>query len=105
MGADDDDQLYIQVIAGGISGGTAAGLTNPLDVVKTRLQTEGVTTATRYVSNGVLPTLQQIVREEGAHTLMRGVKPRVMYHVPAAALCWGTYESMKTLLADRTQTH
>ncbi len=52
-----------------------------------------------------IPTLRQIVAEEGVQALWQGVKPRVMFHVPAAAVCWGTYESVKTLLrgegADR----
>lgn len=45
-----------------------------------------------------LPTLRQIVAEEGVQALWQGVKPRVMFHVPAAAVCWGTYESVKALL-------
>jgi solute carrier family 25 iron transporter 28/37 len=30
----------MQLVAGGLAGGAAAAATNPLDVVKTRLQTE-----------------------------------------------------------------
>ncbi|GMH40547.1 hypothetical protein BSKO_08451 [Bryopsis sp. KO-2023] len=98
MGADEDDRLSIQLVAGGVAGGAAAAITNPLDVVKTRLQTEGVTTATKYSGNGVISTLRQIVQEEGWVALLRGLKPRVLYHIPAAAVCWGTYESMKGFL-------
>lgn len=98
MGAETDDCLSIQITAGGIAGGTAAAVTNPLDVVKTRLQTEGVTSATRYKGSGVIPVIRQIVREEGVKALLHGIKPRVMFHIPAAALCWGTYESMKVVL-------
>ncbi len=45
-----------------------------------------------------LPVLRQIVQEEGMGALWRGWKPRVLFHVPAAAVCWGTYESVKALL-------
>jgi hypothetical protein len=45
-----------------------------------------------------LPLLRQIVAEEGSSSLWRGVRPRVAFHIPAAAVCWGTYETMKTLL-------
>lgn len=38
MGADIDHQLCVQETVGGISGGTAANLINPLDGVKMRLQ-------------------------------------------------------------------
>lgn len=46
-----------------------------------------------------LPVLRRIVSEEGAAALWRGAGPRVLFHAPSAAICWGTYESMKTLLA------
>ncbi len=46
-----------------------------------------------------VPVLRQIVQTEGAGALWSGLKPRVMFHVPAAAICWGTYESIKKLLA------
>jgi hypothetical protein len=45
-----------------------------------------------------LPTLRQIIREEGVQALWQGIKPRVLFHIPAAAVCWGTYESMKNSL-------
>lgn len=48
--AEDEEGLLVEVVAGGIAGGGAAALTNPLDVVKTRLQLEGVNSATRYES-------------------------------------------------------
>lgn len=45
-----------------------------------------------------LPALRMLVAEEGWGSLWRGVQPRVLFHVPAAAVCWGTYESIKRLL-------
>ena len=48
-----------------------------------------------------LPVLRQIIREEGMQALWQGLAPRVLFHIPAAAICWGTYESMKTLLAKQ----
>lgn len=90
----------MQLVAGGLAGGSAAALTTPLDVVKTRLQTEGVGAPRRYGTTAVLPVLQRIARDEGSGALWRGWKPRVMFHVPAAAVCWGTYESCKKVLGE-----
>lgn len=50
------------------------------------------------MSQPQLPTLRQIVREEGMQALWQGFKPRVLFHIPAAAVCWGTYETMKNAL-------
>jgi hypothetical protein len=46
-----------------------------------------------------LPVVRNITAEEGWQALWRGWKPRVLFHVPAAAVCWGTYESVKAMLA------
>lgn len=89
-------------LAGAIAGAGAAAATNPLDVVKTRLQTQGEVGARRY--RGVWDALRSIRVEEGWGGLMRGVRPRVLFHMPAAAVCWTTYEFCKHLMdggADR----
>lgn len=88
-----------QLIAGGLAGGTAAAATTPLDVVKTRLQLEGVNSSTRYGTTAVLPVMRKIVAEEGAAALWAGLKPRIMFNAPSAAICWGVYETCKALLA------
>lgn len=48
--SEEEEGLLVELVAGGIAGGGAAAITNPLDVVKTRLQLEGVNSATRYES-------------------------------------------------------
>ncbi|KAI8476027.1 MAG: mitochondrial carrier domain-containing protein [Monoraphidium minutum] len=98
-GDEPEEGLAVQVVAGGLAGGAAAAITTPLDVVKTRLQTEGVASPRRYGTTAVMPVLRRIIREEGPAAAWRGLRPRVLFHVPAAAICWGTYESMKSMLA------
>lgn len=98
LAMEEDESLAVQLAAGGVAGGVSAALTTPLDVVKTRLQLEGVNSATRYGTTAVKPMMKQIVREEGARALWSGLKPRCLFHIPAAAICWGTYETMKSLL-------
>jgi len=95
---DDDDGLLVQLTAGGAAGGIAAAATTPLDVVKTRLQLEGVGSAARYGSTKVFKVLTKIAADEGGAALWAGLAPRVMFHVPAAAVCWGTYETCKRVM-------
>ena len=51
---DADETLGVQLGAGGLAGGLAAAATTPLDVVKTRLQLEGLESATRYNTMSVV---------------------------------------------------
>jgi solute carrier family 25 (mitochondrial iron transporter), member 28/37 len=96
---EEDEGLAVQLIAGGLAGGLAAAATTPLDVVKTRLQLEGIGSATKYNTTSVLPVLKRIIAEEGVAVCWSGWQPRVLFHAPAAAVCWGIYESAKKLLA------
>jgi len=95
-----EETLAVQLGAGGIAGGVAAAATTPLDVVKTRLQLEGVHNVARYGTIAVRPIMTRIWKEEGVHSLFRGWQPRVMFHIPSAAICWGIYESFKSWLAQ-----
>lgn len=45
-----------------------------------------------------IPTLRAIVEQEGQSALWRGVRPRMLFHIPAAAICYGTYETFKGVL-------
>ena len=81
--------LAVQVAAGVVTGCTTSFLTNPLDVVKTRVQVDG--------NDGVTwrRAARSLYRREGVHGFFRGVLPRM-----ASASLWGTtmvnaYELLK----------
>jgi len=95
---DEQEGIGTQLTAGALAGGTAASVTTPFDVVKTRLQTEGVCSTARYGSSGVFGVMRQIVETEGPWALTRGMGPRVLFHMPAAAICFTTYEIFKAAL-------
>ena len=94
----EQEGIGTQLTAGALAGGAAASVTTPFDVVKTRLQTEGVVSNARYGSSGVFGVMRQIVETEGPWALTRGIVPRVLYHMPAAAICFTTYEICKKAL-------
>ena len=104
-------------VSAGIAAACASVMTHPLDVVKTRLQTQdcfcrapppncprrAVTIAQtpqpvkpRYTD--FVTSVKLIHAEEGLRGFYRGLIPRAALSVPGAAMCWGTYESVKTLL-------
>lgn len=93
---DDEFSVSSHCLAGAAAGAAAAAITNPLDVVKTRLQTQGEVGARRY--RGLVDALYSIRVEEGTQGLLRGMRARVLFHMPAAAVCWTTYEFCKHVM-------
>jgi hypothetical protein len=83
-------------IAGATAGAVASSITNPLDVAKTLLQTRGFNTdsAIRHIS-GLKEAFKLIYQREGPMGFSRGLKARVLCHVPSTAVAWTTYEFLK----------
>ncbi|KAK1857696.1 hypothetical protein I4F81_000311 [Pyropia yezoensis] len=67
--ADGRFSAACSAVAGAVAGAAAAAVTTPLDVVKTRLQTQGEVGARRY--GGMRDALMAVAREEGARGLTR----------------------------------
>lgn len=94
----NEENVFVHLTAGGAAGAVASIVTTPLDVVKTRLQCQGVNGAERFGSNSISDVVRSIVQKEGPRGLLRGMKPRVLFYTPAAAICWSTYEATKKFL-------
>lgn len=97
---DPEAQTYSashHMMAGGAAGVVAAALTNPLDVVRTRLQTQG-DLAPQYHTRGLIVTMKRLWLEEGMRGLTRGLLPRMIFHSTSAAILWTSYEYFKYLL-------
>ena len=113
------------MISGGIAGMIASILTNPLDVIKTRLQTQSLEPLrencprgasspllSRFpfsVVNKSLPILaspkeimKSIYKEYGMLGFARGMFPRVLLQAPSVAISWTAYETVKNLITYTT---
>ncbi|KAL3752478.1 hypothetical protein ACJRO7_013176 [Eucalyptus globulus] len=91
----DDERWVVHATAGAAAGAVAAAITTPLDVVKTQLQCQGVCGCDRYKTTSIGDVIESIVKKDGYRGLVRGWIPRMLFHAPAAAICWSTYEASK----------
>lgn len=77
------------VCAGGLAGAFAAGLTTPLDVIKTLLQTRGTAHDAEIRSaRGLIVAASIIKRQHGWGGFFRGLRPRIITTMPSTAICW-----------------
>ncbi|KAK5656526.1 hypothetical protein OQA88_4503 [Cercophora sp. LCS_1] len=108
---------WAHFVAGGIGGMTAATLTAPLDVLKTRLQSDfyqAQLRATRsahaahmnpvraagYHFAETFQILKSVYRIEGPRALFKGLGPNLVGVVPARSINFFTYGNGKRLIAE-----
>ena len=72
-GVDKDGSPFVHVVAGFISGAVSSIVTNPLDIVKTRIQTQDVDVSVVHKSRGVLDELRKMFKHEGSRAVFRGM--------------------------------
>lgn len=83
-------------VLGFVVGGIGAAATNPADVVKTRLMTQGRGADRAY--RGVMHCFTRILQEEGFAGLAKGVMPRIAWTAPASAITLAVYEGVSKRL-------
>lgn len=83
---------------GFVVGAIAATLTNPFDVVKTRMQIQASGSERMYHS--VAHCFRRMITEEGFMSLTRGVVPRVMWVAPGSAITLGVFEAVSRYLRE-----
>lgn len=84
----DESVFWASFIAGCTAGGVAAASVNPIDVVKTRLQTLKRAQGEQHYS-GIREAFVRIFKDEGLKAFFKGAMCRVMVIAPL----FGTYTS------------
>lgn len=99
LNPDGNYNPYLHCVSGAVAGGIAAALTNPLDVIKTALQTKGISNITSIKkSTGFASALKALYQEGKLKIFLRGLKPRIVFNVPSTAISWTAYEMAKEIL-------
>lgn len=81
------------LVVGGVSGGFGSYVTNPMDVIKTRLQTNS------QLYSGSIRTCAKLTLEEGGPAaFLRGSAARLIHKVPANAFFFFFYEFFRGVL-------
>lgn len=89
----------LDFVLGGFAGGVGSWVTTPMDVVKTRLQTD----SDRY-GGSVLKCTSELWQEGGAAAFLRGSVPRLMHKIPANSFFFLFYELFRRLLGVEEAT-
>ncbi|XP_059815459.1 solute carrier family 25 member 44-like isoform X1 [Hypanus sabinus] len=81
--------LVVQAMAGPLAAATASTLTNPMDVIRARVQVEG--------RCSMIQTFKQLMAEEGGWGLTKGLSARILSSTPSAVCIVVGYETLKKL--------
>ncbi|KAG8527503.1 uncharacterized protein KY384_007655 [Bacidia gigantensis] len=80
---------------GSIAGAIAAGLTTPLDVLKTRMMLA-------REKQSMVSMVRQILRDDGPRALISGLGPRIMWISAGGAVFLGSYQWAYNQLQEKT---
>eukprot|EP00794_Sanderia_malayensis_P014350 gene14350-15846_t len=86
---EETPKVFVQAMSGPLAGITAAIFTNPLDIVRTRLQIEGGTS--------IIRTASLLYSEEGIRAVYKGLSARILSTLPTSLIIIIGYETVKRL--------
>ncbi|XP_020710506.1 calcium-binding mitochondrial carrier protein Aralar1 isoform X4 [Athalia rosae] len=86
--------IFGEIISGACAGGSQVVFTNPLEIVKIRLQVAG------EIAGGSKVSALSVVKELGLFGLYKGARACLLRDVPFSAIYFPTYAHLKTKMAD-----
>lgn len=89
----DADPRYF--FSGGLCAAASHGFTTPIDVVKTKMQSEP-----NVYNQGFANAAQKIIQDDGAAVLLGGLGPTIVGYGTEGAMKFGLYESLKPTVAN-----
>lgn len=98
MNDGDDIKPYQGAFCGSISGGIAAAITTPLDVIKTRLMLRVDANNVPYKNFG--DCVSRIYAEGGSSAFFKGIVPRVSWIFVGGFFFFGAYEKTKQITSS-----
>jgi len=84
-------------VAGGVAAAWSHGITTPIDVIKTKMQT-----SPEVYKDGVIKATRDIIAAEGVGVLLSGLAPTIVGYGLEGAMKFGVYELMKVVLQEMT---
>ncbi|SPP80094.1 calcium-binding mitochondrial carrier protein Aralar1 isoform X1 [Drosophila guanche] len=87
--------VWSEILAGGCAGASQVVFTNPLEIVKIRLQVAG------EIASGNKIRAWSVVRELGLFGLYKGARACLLRDVPFSAIYFPTYAHTKAMMADK----
>ncbi|MCO5551132.1 hypothetical protein L7F22_004629 [Adiantum nelumboides] len=96
-GAESVQKLDVQweLLSSFFSASCAAAVTNPMDVVKTRLQVQGKSNSSNSTNyNGALDAARSIFRQEGLKGFACGISSRVFWIAPSSMIMFTCFDQL-----------
>ncbi|XP_056153962.1 electrogenic aspartate/glutamate antiporter SLC25A13, mitochondrial [Lampris incognitus] len=90
--------LAAEIMAGGCAGGSQVIFTNPLEIVKIRLQVAG------EITTGPRVSALSVIRDLGFFGLYKGAKACFLRDIPFSAIYFPCYAHIKTYLSEEDGT-
>ncbi|KAF2771561.1 mitochondrial carrier [Teratosphaeria nubilosa] len=88
---------FTLAIMGGFSGAVGASLVYPVNLLRTRLQSQGTVQHPRTYT-GIVDVTRQTIKGEGVRGLFKGLTPNLLKVVPAVSITYVVYENTKKAL-------